>query len=82
MLLGAAAPAPLRLAALLVALDAAEPWTQAHHDAALGLLPAREFTVDRYSLLPIAGPDAVDPGRLGAVTLVFVDGMVPIRSRT
>ncbi|GGV49714.1 hypothetical protein GCM10010495_79390 [Kitasatospora herbaricolor] len=49
-LLGPATPAPLRLAALRIALDAAEPWTQAHHDAALGLLPARQFTVDRYSL--------------------------------
>ncbi|MGK4585505.1 hypothetical protein [Kitasatospora sp. HPMI-4] len=49
-LLGAATPAPLRLAALLVALDAGEPWTHVHHDAALSLLPAREFTVDRYSM--------------------------------
>ncbi|MQS16636.1 HEAT repeat domain-containing protein [Streptomyces kaniharaensis] len=49
-LLGADTPAPLRLAALLVALTAEEPWTDAHHDAALGLLPARESTVDRYSM--------------------------------
>ncbi|MEU9446109.1 hypothetical protein AB0D42_35660 [Streptomyces sp. NPDC048304] len=49
-LLGADTPAPLRLAALLVALGAGEPWTDVHHDAALGLLPAREFTVDQYSM--------------------------------
>ncbi|WNM32808.1 hypothetical protein RKE30_21620 [Streptomyces sp. Li-HN-5-11] len=49
-LLGADTPAPLRLAALLVALAAGEPWTDAHREAALGLLPAREFTVDRYSM--------------------------------
>ncbi|WP_330342355.1 HEAT repeat domain-containing protein [Streptomyces sp. NBC_00557] len=49
-LLGADTPAPLRLAALLVTLDAGEPWTDAHHGAALGLLPARGFTVDRYSM--------------------------------
>ncbi|MEU3462000.1 hypothetical protein ABZ721_18925 [Streptomyces sp. NPDC006733] len=49
-LLGTDTPAPLRLAALLVALAAGEPWTDAHHNAALGLLPAREVTIDRYSL--------------------------------
>ncbi|WP_345704134.1 HEAT repeat domain-containing protein [Kitasatospora paranensis] len=49
-LLGATTPTPLRLAALLVALDAAEPWTDAHHEAALGLLPARELTVGRYGM--------------------------------
>ncbi|WP_354644607.1 hypothetical protein [Kitasatospora camelliae] len=49
-LLGADTPAPLRLAAVLVALAAGEPWTPAHHDAALGLLPARGFTVDRYGM--------------------------------
>ncbi|MCX5409755.1 HEAT repeat domain-containing protein [Streptomyces sp. NBC_00335] len=49
-LLDADTPAPVRLAALLVALAAGEPWTDAHHDATLGLLPAREFAVDRYSM--------------------------------
>ncbi|MDC2956742.1 HEAT repeat domain-containing protein [Streptomyces gilvifuscus] len=50
VLFGADTPAALRLAALLVALAAGEPWADAHHDAALGLLPARELTVDRYSM--------------------------------
>lgn len=49
-LLGADTPAPLRPAALLIALAAGEPWTGAHHDAALGLLPARGSTLDRYSM--------------------------------
>lgn len=49
-LLGADTPAPVRLAALLVALAAAEPWTGAHHDCAFDLLPARAFTVDRYGM--------------------------------
>ncbi|MFH9354070.1 HEAT repeat domain-containing protein [Kitasatospora sp. NPDC017646] len=41
-LLGPDTPAPLRLAAVFAALDAEEPWLAAHHDAVLGLLPARE----------------------------------------
>ncbi|MFD8087592.1 hypothetical protein ACFV4F_38560 [Kitasatospora sp. NPDC059722] len=41
-LLGPHTPAPLRLAAVFTALDAREPWLAAHHDAVLGLLPARE----------------------------------------
>ncbi|WP_369185670.1 hypothetical protein [Streptomyces sp. Y1] len=40
--LGADTPAPVRLAAVFAALDAEEPWLAAHHDAVLGLLPARE----------------------------------------
>ncbi|TQJ85389.1 HEAT repeat domain-containing protein [Streptomyces sp. SLBN-31] len=50
VLLGGDTPAPLRLAALLVALAAGAPWTDAHHDAALGVLPTRQLTVDRYSM--------------------------------
>ncbi|MGA5820370.1 hypothetical protein ACPC54_21185 [Kitasatospora sp. NPDC094028] len=41
-LLGPDTPAPVRLAAVFAALDAGEPWRAAHHDAVLGLLPARE----------------------------------------
>ncbi|MFK0013259.1 hypothetical protein [Streptomyces sp. NPDC091027] len=41
-LLGPDTPAPLRLAAVFAALDPEQPWLPAHHDALLGLLPARE----------------------------------------
>ncbi|MFR9797337.1 hypothetical protein ACL02U_15710 [Streptomyces sp. MS06] len=49
-LLGADTPAPLRLAALLVALATGEPWTAAHHDAVRDVLPARTCGVDRYGM--------------------------------
>ncbi|MGR6998632.1 HEAT repeat domain-containing protein [Yinghuangia aomiensis] len=41
-LLGPDTPAPLRLAAVLTALDAGEPWLAAHRDAVLALLPTHE----------------------------------------
>ncbi|MFE4976955.1 hypothetical protein ACFRAR_33230 [Kitasatospora sp. NPDC056651] len=49
-LLGEETPVPLRLAAVLVCLRAEERWGSAHHAAVLGLLPAGELTVDRYSM--------------------------------
>ncbi|MEU3573573.1 hypothetical protein AB0E96_34900, partial [Kitasatospora sp. NPDC036755] len=48
-LLGGETPVPLRLAAVLVCLRNEERWEAALHAAVLGLLPARELTVDRYS---------------------------------
>ncbi|MEW2133371.1 HEAT repeat domain-containing protein [Streptomyces sp. NPDC005435] len=48
-LLGPDTPAPLRLAAVFAALDAGEPWLAAHHDAVLGLLPARETGRSGYA---------------------------------
>ncbi|MEV7394144.1 hypothetical protein [Streptomyces sp. NPDC091215] len=48
-LLGPDTPAPLRLAAVFAALDAAEPWLAAHRDAVLGLLPARETARSGYA---------------------------------
>ncbi|MGW7447898.1 hypothetical protein [Kitasatospora sp. NPDC054795] len=50
VLLGEETPVPLRLAAVLVCLRNEERWGAVHHAAVLGLLPARELTVDRYSL--------------------------------
>ncbi|MBO1417599.1 HEAT repeat domain-containing protein [Streptomyces sp. FH025] len=61
-------PAPLRLAALLISLRAEEPWTAAHHAAALGLLPTGDLTVDPY------GPHAREP--LHAI----VDGLLLLDS--
>ncbi|MEU1283454.1 hypothetical protein [Kitasatospora sp. NPDC005856] len=49
-LLGEETPVPLRLAAVLVCLRNEERWEAVHHTAVLGLLPARELTVDRYSI--------------------------------
>ncbi|MFD4659725.1 hypothetical protein ACFWP2_29330 [Kitasatospora sp. NPDC058444] len=49
-LLGEETPVPLRLAAVLVCLRTEERWEPVHHAAVLGLLPARELTVDRYSI--------------------------------
>ncbi|MGW2376986.1 hypothetical protein [Kitasatospora sp. NPDC001683] len=78
-LLGDATPRPLRLAALMVALRAGEPWSDAHHAAALGVVPTRELTVDRYSmyhreLLPAIVEDLLDRGteadREGAFALL------------
>ncbi|MFJ6378529.1 hypothetical protein ACIQI7_00780 [Kitasatospora sp. NPDC092039] len=48
--LGEETPVPLRLAAVLVGLKNGDRWEAAHHTAVLGLLPARELTVDRYSV--------------------------------
>ncbi|MFG2907553.1 hypothetical protein ACGF13_21135 [Kitasatospora sp. NPDC048286] len=50
LLLAGQTEAPLRLAAVLVCLDNEERWDADHHAAVLGLLPARELTVDRYSI--------------------------------
>ncbi|MFJ6617758.1 HEAT repeat domain-containing protein [Kitasatospora sp. NPDC091335] len=48
-LLGEETAVPLRLAAVLVCLRNGERWGPGHHAAVLGLLPAREHTVDHYS---------------------------------
>ncbi|MER7842460.1 hypothetical protein ABTZ03_00740 [Kitasatospora sp. NPDC096077] len=61
-LLGEATPRPLRLAALMVCLNAGDPWNAAHHTAALAVLPTRELDVDRTGmhhreLLPAAVED-------------------------
>ncbi|MFE5587634.1 hypothetical protein [Kitasatospora sp. NPDC056531] len=67
-LLGGSTPAPLRLAALYVALDAQEPWTDAHLHAALGVLPSGELTVDRYGMHRRTALRAVVDGLLGRGT--------------
>ncbi|MGW3043361.1 HEAT repeat domain-containing protein [Kitasatospora sp. NPDC001159] len=67
-LLGGSTPAPLRLAAIYATLDAGEPWTDAHHDAVLDLLPVRGLTVDRYGVHSRQGLYTVVDSLLGRDT--------------
>ncbi|MGW1890828.1 HEAT repeat domain-containing protein [Streptomyces sp. NPDC002004] len=48
--LGAGQPARLRIAAVFACLDAGQPWTGAHHEAAVSLLPLDPLTADRLDL--------------------------------
>lgn len=45
--MGADEPGEVRIAALLAGVDAGRPWTPAHHDAMLALLPADGFVASR-----------------------------------
>ncbi|GAA2925937.1 hypothetical protein ACFPN0_28040 [Kitasatospora cinereorecta] len=48
--IGPDGPGELRIAALLACVDAGEPWTAAHHEAMLGLLPADGLVSGRMDL--------------------------------
>ncbi|WP_405683434.1 hypothetical protein [Streptomyces sp. NBC_00057] len=48
--MGTDEPGEVRIAALLACVDAGLPWTSAHHEAMLSLLPADELVQDRLDL--------------------------------
>ncbi|MFE2291437.1 HEAT repeat domain-containing protein [Streptomyces sp. NPDC059452] len=47
---GPDSPPELRIAAVLACVDIGLPWTRAHHDAALALLPLDRLLTDRFDL--------------------------------
>ncbi|MFF3748894.1 hypothetical protein ACFYYH_00305 [Streptomyces sp. NPDC002018] len=62
--LGAGEPAELRIAAVLGALDAELPWTSAHQEAVLSLLPLDPLVADRFD------QDRMEPFRYIVDTLL------------
>jgi len=48
--LGPDSPPELRIAAVLACVDIGLPWTRAHHDAVLALLPLDPLVADRFDL--------------------------------
>ncbi|MFD8106371.1 hypothetical protein [Streptomyces microflavus] len=48
--LGSDSPPELRIAAVLACVDSGLPWTRAHHEAVLALLPLDPLVADRFDL--------------------------------